>query len=90
MFLYFILGLLLQEVVLPIISVCTELVLTIVETGKGFFAVKCAKYNQQIAKLTGKNPEEKKKNPIGFLTSAIGEEIDSEPEEDDEEEFEDE
>lgn len=78
MLLYFILGSLFSQIVLPIFDGIAELILSIIESGKGFFAVKCAKYNKQIGDLTeGDDPKESKKRPIGFFTSAIGEQIDS-------------
>lgn len=86
MLLYFILGSLFSQVVLPLLDGIAELFLVILESGKGFFSVKCAKYNKQISQLTGEEPKEEKKRPIGFFTSAIGEQLD-EPDEDEEEEF---
>lgn len=86
MLLYFILGSLFSQVVLPILDGIAEFFLVILESGKGFFSVKCAKYNKQIMELTGEDPKEEKKRPMGFMTSAIGEYLDD-PEEEEEEEF---
>lgn len=49
---------------MPVLDGLTSLILTIIETAKGYFGVKVAKYNSQMRAAA--TPEENPVGPIGF------------------------
>ncbi len=88
MLLYFILGSLFTEIVLPFITSLTEVLMTLMETIKGKLSVKISQYNKQISDLNKDTPKEEKRKSMGFLASAISD-AEIEPEEEDDEDYED-
>lgn len=72
---YFILAILLIQVILPVLDGLTSLLLTIIETAKGYFGVKVAKYNNRIRDIQmGENIPTV--NSIGFSYETKEEEDD--------------
>ena len=68
---YFILAILLIYVIVPVLEGITSLLLTMIETAKGYFGVQIAKYNNSIHNM----PEENSyTHSIGFSYSTNEEE----------------
>ena len=65
MFLYFILGILFIEVVIPIVEALVTLILTWIEVAKGKSSLTIAQLSADVAKLT--EPEEPPRHAIGFV-----------------------
>lgn len=65
MFLYFILGILFIEVVIPIVEALVTLILTWIEVAKGKSSLKITQLSADIAKLT--EPKEPPHHAIGFV-----------------------
>ena len=64
--LYFILGMLVVQAGFPLLDGLTALLLTILESAKGYFSVKVAEYNAKMRQITYDNPKGKT-NQIGFV-----------------------
>ena len=80
--LFFILGAFSTDIINPILTEVCNLILTIIETQKGKFAVKIAEYNKKVSDLKGKN-EEEEKEPIHIMGFHLDpEECECEEEED--------
>ena len=62
---YFILGMIMVQVLFPLMEGFTALVLSGFEALKGFFGLQVAKYNIRIHRLQDEEPVKKK--PIGFM-----------------------
>ena len=63
--LFFILGALFISFINPILDELCNLILTIIETEKGKFAIKIAEYNKKVIELKGEE-EKETANVIGF------------------------
>ena len=65
MLLYFILGSLFTELVLPCLTSLAEVLMTLLETVKAKFSLTITEYNKKISKLAKdmNTEKEKKKNP---------------------------
>jgi hypothetical protein len=62
---YFILGILTVQALLPLIDSITAVIMTGLEALKGYFGIKVAEYNSQIRRLALEE-DEPKRRPIGF------------------------
>ncbi|MDV3428509.1 MAG: hypothetical protein LIR50_16065 [Bacillota bacterium] len=80
--LFFILGALFISFINPIADELCNLILTIIETEKGKFAIKIAEYNKKVIELKGKE-EKETANVIGFQYYPDDYVEDDEQEEDD-------
>lgn len=65
MFLYFILGILFIEVVIPVVEALVTLILTWIEVAKGKSSLKITQLSADIQKLS--EPEEPPPQAIGFV-----------------------
>ena len=65
MFLYFILGILFIEVVIPIVEALVNLILTLIEVAKGKSSFTIAQLSADIAKIN--EPEKQPQRAIGFV-----------------------
>lgn len=81
--LFFILGAFSTDIINPILTEVCNLILTIIETQKGKFAVKIAEYNKKVLEIKGEN-EEEEKEPIHIMGFHLNpeEECECEEEED--------
>lgn len=64
---YFILGILTVQALLPLIDSITAVLMTGLEALKGYFGIKVAEYNSYIRKIALEE-DEPKRRPIGFTT----------------------
>ena len=76
---YLFLGILLTEVIIPLLDGLVTLILTMIEATKGYFSVKIGRYNATLTKI--QNPT----TPTEYNTKVLGFAI---PEDEDEEELE--
>lgn len=60
---YVFLGILLVSLIIPVVEGLTGLLLTIIETIKGYFSIKITKYNMQLKQMS---VEDDTKTIIGF------------------------
>lgn len=64
--LFFILGILFINFVSPILEELCNLLLTIIETKKGEYAIKIAEYNQKVNKAKQEDDEKESLHVVGF------------------------
>ena len=64
--LFFILGILFINFISPILEELCNLLLTIIETKKGEYAIKIAEYNQKVNKIKEENGEKEPLHVVGF------------------------
>jgi hypothetical protein len=64
--LFFILGILFINFVSPILEELCNLLLTIIETKKGEYAIKIAEYNQKVNKVKQEDDEKESLHVVGF------------------------
>lgn len=85
---YILFGLILGQLIFPLLDGLTTLLLTIIEACKGYFSVIISKYNAQLVKISQKNGNPQTEEAPTY-SSVIGFTIPQEEDESDEEEFED-
>lgn len=64
--LFFILGAFSTDIINPILTEVCNLILTIIETYKGKFAVKIAEYNKKVVEIQGEE-ENEEKEPVHIM-----------------------
>lgn len=64
--LFFILGAFSTDIINPILTEICNLILTIIETQKGKFAVKIAEYNKKVVEIQGEE-EDEEKEPVHIM-----------------------
>ena len=64
--LFFILGAFSTDIINPILTEVCNLILTIIETQKGKFAVKIAEYNKKVVEIQGEE-EDEEKEPVHIM-----------------------
>lgn len=76
--LFFILGILFSDFVQPLLEEIGNLILTVIETKKGKYAVEIAKLNKEVLEIKEENEEKEPLRVMGFQFDANEEEIEEE------------